>query len=461
MHLDEHRVEEMPSPPSLRKLLGPSFILLSLGLGSGELILWPYLTSNFGMGIIWGAILGVTFQFFINMEIERYSLVRGESIFVGFARWLKIAPLWFIISTFAGFGWPGIVGSSAFLLSHLFGLSDYRILAIIFLVLIGVILTVGAVLYQTIERITFIVILLAIPFIFIITLLVSGRGDWLALVNGVVGVGQGYRFLPINIPILSFLAAFAFSGAGGNLNLAQSFYVKEKGYGMGKFSGRITSILTGKVEDIKLEGSKFKMSIENIKRFKKWWRLVNLEHFLVFWVGGVMTILLLGLLSYSLVFGKTTPSGGINFVIFEAGEIGKRILPIAGPLFLAIGGVLLFSTQMTVMDATSRIMSENLLIIKHESWKTRHLPKIYYSFLWAQILFGIIVFLGKFGEPLFLLTISAFINAFAMFVHIGLTLLLNTRSLDRQIRPNLTRIGIMLIAFLFFGYLTLRTIISL
>src|SRR3989304_10620308 len=97
--LREQKTEKMPEAPSFRKLLGPSFILLGLGLGSGELILWPYLTSNFGMGIIWGAVLGLTLQFFINMEIERYSLVHGESIFVGFARKLKVAPFWFIIST--------------------------------------------------------------------------------------------------------------------------------------------------------------------------------------------------------------------------------------------------------------------------------------------------------------------------------------------------------------------------
>src|SRR3990172_7738455 len=92
--------KRLPPAPPLRKLLGPSFILLGLGLGSGELILWPYLASTYGLGIIWGALLGITFQFFLNMEIERYTLVRGESIFVGLARRVgQFAPLWFIFST--------------------------------------------------------------------------------------------------------------------------------------------------------------------------------------------------------------------------------------------------------------------------------------------------------------------------------------------------------------------------
>src|SRR3972149_3016511 len=78
--------QELPAPWPLRKLIGPSFIILGVGLGSGELILWPYLSSNFGLGIIWAALLGITFQFFINMEIERYTLITGESIFVGLTR---------------------------------------------------------------------------------------------------------------------------------------------------------------------------------------------------------------------------------------------------------------------------------------------------------------------------------------------------------------------------------------
>jgi hypothetical protein len=91
--------QPFPKPIPLRKLIGPSFVILALGLGSGEVILWPYLTSNYGLGIVWGALLGITFQYFINMEIERYALVKGESVFVGIAKLWKGAPYWFILST--------------------------------------------------------------------------------------------------------------------------------------------------------------------------------------------------------------------------------------------------------------------------------------------------------------------------------------------------------------------------
>lgn len=445
----------LPNTPKFKSLLGPSFILLGLGLGSGELILWPYLSSNFGLGIIWAAVLGVTLQFFMNMEIERYALAKGESVFVGFYKKLKILPLWFIFSTLIAWIWPGIIATSARLFGEVTGFDNYNLLGIILLVLIGLILTLGPVLYKTVERIALSLIVVGIPAIIAITLYIADLNDYSALLSGLTGFTKHF---PEGLPIASFLAAFAFSGAGGNLNLAQSFYIKEKGYGMGKFGGKITSILTGRVEDIKIEGTSFEPSEANFLKFESWWRLINWEHLLVFWIGGVISILLLSLLAYSTVFGLTTPGAGVDFMIFESIEIAKLTFPLLGTAFLLIGGVMLFNTQLTVLDATSRIMAENLLINNNKRWRGRDLPKMYYFFLWLQIVSGVVIFLTGFNQPLTLITTSAILNAFSMFIHIGLMLWLNKTSLYKEIRPSLFRILIMLFAFLFFGYFSLKTL---
>lgn len=121
---------------------------------------------------------------------------------------------------------------------------------------------------------------------------------------------------------------------------------------------------------------------------------------------------------------------------------------------------MLFSTQLTVMDAASRIMAENLLIIKKDKWKTSTLPSIYYSFLWAQIAAGIIIFMFGLTEPLTLLVIEAVINAFAMFISIGAITLLNLKSLEKQIRPSLIRIVMMAIAFMFFGFFSFKSLLQ-
>lgn len=451
MSLDPLSVKELPKALPFRKLIGPSFIILGLGLGSGEIILWPYLTAHFGMGIIWGAILGITFQFFMNMEIERYTLVHGESVFVGLKRKLSFLPIWFIASTFLPWIWPGIAASSAKLIGSVLGFEDTKFVAIVFLIIMGLILSFGKVLYKTVENFQKILIAIGVPSIIILSIILARQNHWLDLAKGVVGMGDGYLFLPVGIPLAVFLAALAYSGAGGNLNLAQSFYIKEKGYGMGKHGGRITSLIRGNPEEVSLTGTKFISSEENLSEFKKWWRNINLEHLTIFWLTGSITIALLGLLAYSTIYGTSFSSSDINFVFHEASVIGAKTLPFVGTFFLLIAGSTLFGTQLTVFDATSRILTENIILTSPSKLTGKLIPKTYYLVLWAQILAGIIILMLGFTQPLQLIIIAAVLNAFAMFIHIGLTLWLNLTSLDKQLRPSLLRIMAMVLAFCFYG----------
>lgn len=454
----------LPKALPLRKLVGPSFIILGLGLGSGEVILWPYLASNYGMGIIWGAVLGLTFQFIMNMEIERYALARGESIFVGFARKLKGIPYWFFVSTFAPWIWPGIAAASATLFGHVVGLpTEYnKYLSIGFLIAMGLILSLGPVLYKTVERLQKLLIMVGVPSIFVISILLADRTDWSAAARGVVGSGDGFFLLPAGISVASFLAALAYAGAGGNLNLAQSFYVKEKGFGMGKYSGKITSVITGKRRDNKplLTGTAFEPTGENLKEFKKWWRNVNIEHFLVFWLTGSITIILLSLLAYVTTYGAGGNKSDISFVIREGAAIGQQLIPVLGTFFLTVTAATLFGTQLTVFDATSRILTENTVVIANGKIKERDIPKVYYMVLWLMILCGVGIFLAGMTQPLQLLFIAAIMNAVAMFVHTGLTLWLNKTELPKAIRPSAGRTVAMSLAFLFYGGFSAYVVIT-
>lgn len=443
-----------PLPVSLKKLIGPSFVILALGLGSGEVILWPYLASNYGLGIAWGALLGITFQYFMNMEIERYALVKGESVFVGIYKIFKPAVYWFILSTFIGWALPGIIAASAKIFAGAIGIENFKWIAILFLVLIGLILSMGKTVYGMMERITKIIILVGVPFVFILAVFLATKTDWSALISGLFGKGQGYWFLPQGISIATFLAAFAYSGAGGNLNLTQSIYIKEKGYGMGVYSQKISSLFAKKEErEIILDGTDCYETPEDISRFKKWWKLISIEHAFVFWFLGIISMAFLMLLSYATTHGLAGNAEGINFVLNEGSVIGKFLFPWVGTSFLIVLSIMLFQTQLGVMDSTSRIMSENFAIKKLHGKKEGkiNLSKIYYYFVWAQIAFGIILFLCNFYEPKTLIVLAAVINAFAMFVHLGLVFWLNHTVLPKVFRPALWRKIIIGIIFVFFG----------
>jgi hypothetical protein len=444
-------VREIPPAPPLRRLIGPSFILLGLGLGSGELILWPYLASNYGLGIMWAAVLGITFQFFLNMEIARYTLINGESIFVGLMRKFgRLAPGWFLFSTFLPWIWPGIIAASATLLAASFGWEYSHYLAIALLVAIGLILSLGSVVYKTQEKLQKAIIVIGIPFVFLLAFIFASPTDWASLGAGLVGIGDGYFLLPIGIPIATLLGAFAYAGAGGNLNLSQSYYVKEKGYAMGKYAGRITSVLTGKKEHVTLEGVTFEPNQKNLQIFSDWWKRVNAEHLIVFWLTGAVTMLIMSLLAYSTVFGMPGLETGINFVVLEGRAIGSYAHPILGILFLITAGVMLFGTQFSVFGSTSRIMSENLILLS-DKFKVENSSKYFYFFLWLQILAGIAIFLVGFTEPLTLVITGAVLNAITMFFYSAMVLWLNLTSLDKALRPNALRVFAIVAAFLFYG----------
>ena len=443
-----------PKPISFRKLIGPSFVILALGLGSGEVILWPYLSSNYGLGIAWGAVLGITFQYFLNMEIERYALVKGESVFVGIHKVFKPAIYWFIISTFIGFGLPGIIAASAQVMASVLGIEDFKWIAIIFLIAIGLILSMGKTVYGMMERLTKIIISIAVPFLFILAVYLSTKTDWSLLFKGLIGIGDGYWFLPQGISIATFLAAFAYSGAGGNLNLTQSIYIKEKGYGMGIYSQKISGLFSKHIDDeVVLDGTDCAATPEDVSRFNKWWKLISLEHAFVFWFLGSVSMIFLIILSYVTTHGLDGNTQGINFVINEGLVIGSKIIPMVGVLFLISVSIMLFQTQLGVLDSTSRIMAENVAIkkLKGKEKGKINLSKLYYSFVWSQILFGIVLFLFNVYEPKTLIVIGAVINAFAMFVHLALVSWINHVSLPKVFRPSWVRKIIIGFIFVFFG----------
>ena len=114
------------------------------------------------------------------------------------------------------------------------------------------------------------------------------------------------------------------------------------------------------------------------------------------------------------------------------------------------------------MDSTSRIMAENAAIayMKKKAVRTVPLSKIYFGFLWAQIAFGILLFAIGVTEPKSLLILGACINAFAMFVHVGLVAILNWKALPKFYQPPLWRRILLGLIFVFFGFFSVVVIYS-
>src|SRR6476646_3451250 len=182
------RQRQMPEPVPLRQMIGPSIILAGLALGSGEFILWPFITFRCGFVFFWACILAVVMQYFLNMEIMRWTLATGESAVAGFVRlsrswaWifllLNVLP-WMIPAWSKGaaqiIGWLIFDATTNAEGSVIAGPYDTYI-AIATMFLCGIILTAGPVVYETVEKVQLVLVLLII-------VIVVGIAAWLSVLR--------------------------------------------------------------------------------------------------------------------------------------------------------------------------------------------------------------------------------------------------------------------------------------
>lgn len=449
--------KSLPEPPkTFRNLIGPGLVLIAMGLGSGEFVLWPYFVSQFGFGIIWGAILGILFQYFVSNETGRYTLATGNSVFVGFKKLSRFFPAWFIISTFLSFAWPGIIGTGGEILGRLLNIQDFRWLTITMLIIIGLIFTLGGKVYSTLEKTQKIFLLISIPTLILIVVLIVNPSTFIDIAQGTIGLGDGYFLFPVGISIGQFLGAIAYSGAAGNLILSHSFYIQDKGFGMAGYGEG--ELVMGKESYLKELKNQFELNSENIKKFKRWFNVVALEQFISFVIIGFLSIILLTIIAYELIYPAAT-ADNLNFIFLEAEKL-SLITPILGTTLLILGVVFLFTTQLGVFESTSRIMSENIHMSSDFFGRISR-SKLFFIFLWVQIVFAIIVTLLNIAAPLQILFLNTLFSALSMFVLSGAVLWLNnSRFTPTQLRPKLFRNTMLLLSFLFFGFFCVIVIID-
>jgi hypothetical protein len=431
---------------SLRRMIGPSVILVGLSIGSGEFVLWPRLTAEYGFVLFWACWVGVTLQFFLNMEIERWTLATGESAVVGF---LRLSRWWgpiFLVCATVPWIWPGWATGAATLISWQLPVPVTGT-AIASLIVCGLILSVGPVVYRTMEVIQLVLVAAIFTALLTLTFLLVRVDTVFELARGAVAFGA----IPDGIELPVLLGALAFAGAGGSVNLAQSNYIKDKGYGMGQWIGRITSPFTGREESTSGVGVVFEVTEENLARWHVWWRRTNLEHFFSFYVLALLSLALFCLLAATLLGTDGDPGADFEFLRAEADAIAARFGATGRTIFLVTGIAVLFSTEIAILDAVSRVAAD-LLKMSFFAREGFSLSRLYLGVLWGLIVFGIVVLLAGFDRPFTLLVMSAALNGFVMFLYSGLLLWLNWKTFHGPLALHPVRIGALLVSLVFFGY---------
>lgn len=444
-------VADMPEPPqSFARLIGPGIVAAGVGLASGEFILFPYIASQVGLAFVWAALVGLMIQFFINLEIERYTLATGETVLTGFSRYWRHWGLVFAILSYLANMWPGWATSSATLVTYMFG-GTPKWIAIGMLVAIGLILTLAPVVYVALERAQMVKVA-AVLLLFVVGMVFAVGAQGMARLPEVVTEAS----IPAEqIGIATLMGAMAFAGAGGGQNLCQSNWIRDKGFGMGKHIPRLVSPITGEPEASEARGYIFEPTEQNLGRWKRWWKFANVEQLTTFVAITFLTIMFTSLLAYATVFGAEGLKSNISFIKTEGEVLGERVGPWFQYFFWFIGAFSLFIAALGIVDYVSRIGAD---VLKTSYLPRRNESKMYSVLVWGLLALGIVVLLAGFDQPLVLLVISACVGGFMMFVYGGLLILVNTKLLPAPIRINGLRKAMMVLAVVVFGVLSVLTI---
>ena len=93
MHgLPEREVRDLPDPPrNYWRFVGPGIVAGGVGLSSGEFVLWPYIASQVGLILLWGALVGWTLR--LDDEATAFRRVgRGAGVRAGEQAGLPAEP---------------------------------------------------------------------------------------------------------------------------------------------------------------------------------------------------------------------------------------------------------------------------------------------------------------------------------------------------------------------------------
>ncbi len=458
-----YRLLDLPRAPKLSQIVGPSAIMLGASLGSGETLFWPVLVAQHGWALYWAFFFGVLTQFFINTEIQRWTLATGESVFRAFERIHRFWPAFFLLLGFVSLGWPGWAASAAKVAAIGFEAEEltitlpfvelvtWRLFGILLMVLVWATYHLGPVMYNVVERIQ--IILVSVGGLLAVALFVAvGSAQELTNVPaGIVSIGT----IPPGSDIAVFLGGLAYAGAGGYLNLAQSLWVREKGYGMGRYQGRIKNPVIGdEPEPLHRDGFTFRPTKKNLLRWRGWWRLAQLEHFLTFVVGLLVVATLMMAIAAQYAYG-TADDG----VVMWASVIVPQVGPLGGVLIFATLFFALLTTEYAIVESFVR-NSADIVYELHGRDAGWSLPRIFWILLTVFILWGIAIlsYPIEIDQPFGLLVIAAAMSGVMMWPYTALLLVLNTARLPEHTQPGWFRVMTLWWASAFFGYFSVLLI---
>jgi hypothetical protein len=344
-------------------VIGPSLIALGLSVGSGEWILAPLAIGTEGwVGIGFVALISILLQAFYNVEIGRYVVATGEVPSLGFGRippgffiGTVLAILLFYLAFITG-GWAAGAGDGlfTFITGDIPGEEDQNAtnwLAVLLMAVVFGITLIGRKISRTLELFNWVLVVFILSTVTLAVLLLTSASDWSDGVEGLVRPALP----PEGVSATDIGAVAGFAAMASGLNYVFMNYYRDKGYGMGSRAGFIPALLSREKSTVAPIGTTFRESPENAARWRRWYRFLVLEMWVVFVPGALIGILMPGILVSSLASRSGTAPTTETMPTYVASQLDQLGEPrIFYWWALLVGFLILFTTQLVVFEMLVR-----------------------------------------------------------------------------------------------------------
>lgn len=463
VHIPPMHEHDLPKrEKSFWRMTGPGAVMVGMAIGSGEMVLWPWITAKFGAGMAWAAVLGIFIQMWINFEIGRWAIATGESAFTGFARVSRNCILFFMAALLALAWVPGWARATGVITRYLiFGLDDvgadwqWTILVYlaVFVTLFG-----PKRIYATLERVVSVSVIVVVVGMIIVVVQIGSWSHVAEMGRGLVNFGE--ITLTEDFTFMRFFGALVFVGAGGFGQLYYAYYLRDKGIGMGAQIPELRSALRDRGESSSEIGYMYPDTQENQSRFRDWFLYIKLDNILYFFLLNTF-ITLLFMYGALVVFHANGIVPQEGTIIWDLSQMLEPTMGVFGHyLFLVVAFAAMFSTQLTTSDGSWRIWTD--MVHTNFAFAKKYTPG--QTYLGMAIVLSVIGIFSTWFFEVYEVTIldfffvNAALNGGAMAVWVPLVLYINLRYLPKSARPHPVNIVMMVLATLFYASFAVYTI---
>lgn len=484
---------ELPEPPRFGRrqwagLLGPGILMAGTAIGTGEWLVGPRITAQYGGALMWVATVSLLAQLVFNLEASRYTLATGEPILTGAFRTRPGPGFWLVLYFLMDLGaiLPYQLANAATTVAALWRgripdpqnvPADQALvvgLTYAMLVLALVPLLFGGRVYDSLKAILTFKVVVVLGVLLFLAVAYSSATTWREIAAGLVGFGnvpvdernvvnvlgalwRGEGLPRVDPDSLVWLTSFAaIAGVGGLAQTTISNYTREQGWGMGAHVGSIPSIVGGKRIALSHSGSIFEVTVESVRRFRGWVRHVLRDQLVVWLPASVVGLALPSMLSVEFLPRGTVANQWV-LAGMTAGGVQERIGGAAGAAFWYL---ILFCGFLVLMPNASGNADSFLRRWIDVGWTAlgslrrldpRRIGPVYFSMLVVYFLVALF-FLVFVREPRTLIVAYANLGNFALGVACWHTLVVNLRLLPREVRPGWpSRVGLVLAGLWFFA----------